>query len=325
MDLSALATAFLAMVAVGGVAYVFIYPKLSGEERAEKRQQALVEDGTTRVRRGADPEAKRRESVAASLKELESREKERTKLTLNKRLLQAGLDWQPQKFYMVGAGAGLLSAFLLFVVTGNPLMLPIGLIVGGVGIPFWFLTFMKNRRIKAFLKELPNALDVITRGLKSGLPLADCLRMISAEAQEPVKTEFRLIVEAQSVGISIGDAALKLFERMPIAEANFFGIVLAIQQKTGGNLSESLSNLSKVVRERRKMRDKVKAVSMEAKASAGIIASLPVVVALLVYATSPAYIEKLWITEAGRIVLMGCGIWMFFGVLIMRKMINFDI
>jgi tight adherence protein B len=127
------------------------------------------------------------------------------------------------------------------------------------------------------------------------------------------------------VGISIGDAALRLFERVPVPEANFFGIVLSIQQKTGGNLSESLSNLSKVVRERRKMKNKVKAVSMEAKASAGIIASLPVVVTLLVYLSSPAYIEKLWLTEAGRMVLMGCGVWMFFGVMIMRKMINFDI
>ncbi|MGL4728588.1 MAG: type II secretion system F family protein [Bosea sp. (in: a-proteobacteria)] len=325
MDISALSTAFLAMVAVGGVAYVFIYPLLSGEARAEKRQQALVEDGSVRVRRGSDPETKRRESVASSLKEIEAREKERTKLTLSKRLLQAGLDWHPRKFYMVSVVSAILTAIILFVTTQNLLLLPVGLLIGAIGIPFWFMGFMKNKRIKAFLNELPNALDVITRGLKSGLPLADCLRMISAEAAEPLKTEFRLIVEAQSLGISIGDAALKLFERVPIPEANFFGIVLSIQQKTGGNLAESLSNLSKVVRERRKMKNKVQAVSMEAKASAGIIACLPITVALLVYATSPAYIEKLWITEAGRIVLMGCGIWMFFGVMIMRKMINFDI
>ena len=325
MDFSAIATAFLAMVAVGGVAYVFIYPLLSGDARGEKRQQALVESGGARIRRGADPERSRRESVAASLKEIDAREKERTKLTLTKRLLQAGLDWHPRKFYLVSAGCACATAFIMFVVTGNVLMVPVGLIVGAVGLPFWFMGFLKKRRIKSFLDELPNALDVVTRGLKSGLPLGDCLRMISAEAAEPVKTEFRLIVEAQSVGISIGDAALKMFERVPVPEANFFGIVLSIQQKTGGNLSESLGNLSKVVRERRKMKNKVQAVSMEAKASAGIIASLPVVVAVLVYFSSPSYIEKLWITEAGRIVLMGCGMWMFFGVMIMRKMINFDI
>jgi tight adherence protein B len=325
MDFSSLATAFLAMVAVGGVAYVFIYPRLSGDARGEKRQQALIEEGTLRVRRGVDTERNRRETVAASLKEIDAREKERTKLTLTKRLQQAGLDWQPRKFYLVSFGCALMTAFALLIATGNLLLFPVGLLVGSIGLPFWFMSYLKKRRIKSFLDELPNALDVITRGLKSGLPLGDCLRMISAEAAEPVKTEFRLIVEAQSVGISIGDAALKLFERVPVPEANFFGIVLSIQQKTGGNLSESLGNLSKVVRERRKMKNKVQAVSMEAKASAGIIASLPVVVALLVYFSSPTYIEKLWITEAGRIVLMGCGIWMFFGVMIMRKMINFDI
>jgi tight adherence protein B len=325
MDISALSTIFLAMVAVGGAAYVFVYPLLSGDSRAQQRQAALITEGSVRVRRSSDPEVKRRESVATSLKELDSREKERTKLTVAKRLMQAGLDWHPRKLYMVGAVSAVVTALLLFILTKNVLLLPVGLLVGGVGIPFWFMGYMKKKRIKSFLNELPNALDVITRGLKSGLPLGDCLRMISAEATEPLKTEFRMVVEAQSLGISIGDAALKMFERVPIPEANFFGIVLSIQQKTGGNLAESLSNLSRVVRERRKMKNKVQAVSMEAKASAGIIACLPITVALLVYATSPAYIEKLWITDAGRIVLMGCGIWMFFGVMIMRKMINFDI
>jgi tight adherence protein B len=323
MDMSQLSTIILAMICVGGVAYVFIYPLISGEARAEKRQQQLV-DANPRSRR-ADPERNKRDQISNSLKEIENREKERSKLTLNKRLLQAGLDWPNRKFHMVCAASAAVSAIVLFVVTQNLIMFPVGLVVGAFGLPYWVLGHLKNKRIKSFLNELPNALDVITRGLKSGLPLADCMRMISAEAAEPVKSEFRQIVEAQSLGISIGDAASKLFDRVPVPEANFFGIVLAIQQKTGGNLSESLGNLSKVVRERRKMKSKIQAVSMEAKASAGIIACLPVAVALLVYLSSPTYIEKLWITQAGRIVLMGCGAWMFFGVMVMRKMINFDI
>jgi tight adherence protein B len=323
MDMSQLSTVILVMISVGGVAYVFVYPLLSGEARAEKRQQMLVESNP-RTRRG-DPERNKREQIANSLKEIESREKERTKLTLNKRLLQAGLDWPNRKFHLVSGVSAAVSAILFFLVTQNMIMLPVGLVVGAFGFPYWALGHMRKKRVKNFLDELPNALDVITRGLKSGLPLADCMRMISAEAAEPVKSEFRMIVEAQSLGISIGEAASKLFDRVPVPEANFFGIVLAIQQKTGGNLSESLGNLSKVVRERRKMKNKIQAVSMEAKASAGIIACLPVAVALLVYLSSPTYIEKLWITQAGRIVLMGCGAWMFFGVMVMRKMINFDI
>lgn len=112
---------------------------------------------------------------------------------------------------------------------------------------------------------------------------------------------------------------------MPCPEANFFGIVLAIQQKTGGNLAETLANLSRVIRERRKMRDKIQAVSMEAKASAGIIGSLPVVVGLLVYITSPRYIELLWTTQAGQMAMVGGLIWMSIGIFVMKNMINFEI
>jgi tight adherence protein B len=181
------------------------------------------------------------------------------------------------------------------------------------------------RRLKKFGNEFPNAIDVIVRGIRAGLPLNDCLRIIATEAAEPVRTEFRLIVEGQALGLTLTDAATRLYERMPCAESNFFGIVLAIQQKTGGNLSETLGNLSKVIRERRKMRDKIEAVSMEAKASAWIIGSLPVVVTLLVYLTTPKYIELLWLTQAGQFALAASAVWMTIGVLVMRKMINFDI
>ena len=137
------------------------------------------------------------------------------------------------------------------------------------------------------------------RGIKAGLPLLDCLKMIANEAPEPVRGEFRAIVETQTVGLPLGDACAKLFERMPLPEANFFGIVISIQQKAGGNLSEALGNLSRVLRDRKKMKAKIKAMSMEAKASAMIIAALPITVMLLVYITSPTYIELLW-TRAGR-------------------------
>src|SRR4029077_20114782 len=150
--------------------------------------------------------------------------------------------------------------------------------------------FLKKRREQKFLHNFPDAVDVIVRGVKAGLPLGDCLRIIAAEAQEPVRGEFKVIVESQQVGISMGEACAKLHERMPLPEANFFGIVVGIQQKAGGNLSEALANLSRVLRDRKKMKAKIKAMSMEAKASAVIIGSLPVAVGLLVYLTSPDYI-----------------------------------
>jgi tight adherence protein B len=166
--------------------------------------------------------------------------------------------------------------------------------------------------------------DVIVRGIKSGLPLTDCLNVIVADTQEPVKSEFRAIVESQAVGVPLGEACLKLYERMPVAEANFFGIVIFIQQKSGGNLSEALGNLSRVLRDRKKMKAKIQAMSMEAKASGAIIAALPFIVMILVYLTSPDYISLLWTDKLGNLLLAGSAVWMSLGVFVMRKMINFD-
>jgi tight adherence protein B len=200
-----------------------------------------------------------------------------------------------------------------------------GLVIGGFGLPNFWLKFMMNRRLKKFGNEFPNAIDVIIRGVKAGLPLNDCVRIIASESSEPVRTEFRQVVEAQTLGLSIAEAIERIPQRIPTAEANFFAIVIGIQQKSGGNLAEALTNLSRVLRERKKMRDKVKAISSEAKASAMIIGALPVVVATLVYITSPQYISLLWTTETGRFVLAICAGVMGLGIFIMQKMIAFDI
>jgi tight adherence protein B len=171
---------------------------------------------------------------------------------------------------------------------------------------------------------LPDAVDVIIRGVKAGLPLLDSLKLIAAESREPIRSEFRAIIDTQTIGIPLGEACIKLYERIPVAEANFFGIVVYIQQRAGGNLSEALGNLSRVLRDRKKMKAKIKAMSQEAKASAAIIGSLPLVVMSLVYFTSPTYIELLWTAQLGRIMLACSAIWMFIGIMVMRKMINFD-
>src|SRR4029077_20934670 len=139
-----------------------------------------------------------------------------------------------------------------------------------------------------------------------------------------MKSEFRAILDTQTVGIPIGEACGKLYERIPVPEANFFAIVIGIQQKAGGNLSEALGNLSRVLRDRKKMKAKIQAMSMEAKASASIIGALPIAVMILVYITSPSYIELLWTEPLGRVMLLGCAIWMSMGIMVMRKMINFD-
>jgi tight adherence protein B len=162
------------------------------------------------------------------------------------------------------------------------------------------------------------------RGIKAGLPLLDSLKLISNDATEPVKSEFRAIVETQTIGMPIGEACLKLYESIPLPEANFFGIVVSIQQRAGGNLSEALGNLSRVLRDRKKMKAKIQAMSMEAKASASIIGALPLAVMALVWLSSPNYIELLWTEPLGRVMMACCAAWMLLGILVMRKMINFD-
>lgn len=310
----------LVALAVCGVGYAFVIPYMDGDFRAEKRQQLFsggAKSATQRQKTNA-----RNTKVADTLKEIERREKGNAKLSLADRIKQAGLTWTTHKFYLISAiiGLALAGAGLPF----NPLFALAGLIIGGLGIPAWLLVFLKKRRLNKFLTEFPNAVDVIVRGVKSGLPLGDCLRIIANEASEPVRGEFRAVIEQQTLGLTLPEAVATLPRRVPLQEANFFAIVIEIQSKSGGNLSEILGNLSKVLRDRKKIKGKIQAMSTEAKSSAGIIAALPFVVAILVSFTSPNYIRLLFVTETGKIVLMGCAFMMIMGIAIMKKMISFD-
>jgi tight adherence protein B len=319
-----LALFFLVAVAMGGVAWVFIYPILSGEKRGEKRM-ASVARSEPAARIGARTTAKpRRNQIEETLKEIEERNKARKRIPLAAKISQAGLDWSKRRFIITGACLGLV-AFVLFLLTGTGLLPALGVgFAAGCGLPFWILSFLKKRREAKFLAAFPDAVDIIVRGIKAGLPLMDCIKIITNDASEPVKSEFRAIVESQTIGMPLGDACIKLYERMPVAEANFFGIVISIQQKVGGNLSEALGNLSRVLRDRKRMKAKIQAMSMEAKASGAIIGSLPIAVMTLVYLTSPAYISLLFTESLGHLLLTGSGLWMLCGILVMRKMINFD-
>ena len=266
----------------------------------------------------------RREHVEETLKELDDKRKKNRTVPLHVRLTQAGLTWSKRQFILFSAGLG-VGSFLLVLLMQGGLLPALGVsFAGACGLPFWILRFLKKRREKKFLAGFPDAVDVIVRGIKAGLPLVDCVRVISNEATEPVRSEFRAIVETQAIGMPLGEACIRLYDRIPLPEANFFGIVISIQQKSGGNLSEALGNLSRVLRDRKKMRGKIQAMSMEAKASASIIAILPLAVMFLVYMTSPQYIELLWTHSLGRMMLAGSAFWMLVGVLVMRKMINFD-
>jgi tight adherence protein B len=333
LDITIVAIFALAALSTAGLAYGVLYSRIETEKKAESRvrrvQAAETDQSKAKASRDRMQElSKRRKSVQDSLKDLEKKQQEQTKrvaTTLKAKLTQAGLSTTISRFYVYSAVFGLF-AFVLAVLAGTGLLVSLGVaIIAALGVPRWFVGHMIKRRLKRFLAEFPNALDVMVRSIKSGLPLTDALRLIAAEGQEPVRTEFRKIVEAQQVGLSVPEACTRMFTSIPLQEVNFFAIVIAIQSQAGGNLSEALGNLSRVLRERRKMRDKVSALSMEAKASAAIIGALPFIVATLVYLTSPDYIMILFTDPRGHLILGISGVWMSIGVLMMRNMINFDI
>ena len=303
-----LAIFFLVAVAMGGVAWVFVYPSLSGETKIEKRKELVARSTaplplrTARTPPKIAPRAGRGHAQGdrGAQRQGQIRPAQRQDRAGRTDLVEAALlhhcdraRRRRHSFSCSAQSATCCSALGLAFAAGG-------------GLPFWMLKFLKKRREAKFLQAFPDAVDTIVRGIKAGLPLLDSLRVITAEAPEPLRSEFRAIVETQTVGIPIGEACAKLYERIPLPEANFFGIVIAIQQKSGGNLSEALGNLSKVLRERKKMKAKIQAMSMEAKASAAIIGALPPAVAALVYITSPQYIELLWTHPTGRMMLAGC-------------------
>ena len=314
--------------AVGGVVIATILPMVSSGSKSQKRIKAVTARNPVERISGQD-EGRRRRSVEETLKELEETQKAKArssnKPSLMVRVRQAGLGWSKQTYYLVCFLTGVGAFAVSLIVLGFGLIPAAGFgFAGGILLPNFFVNFKRKRRHRKFTEEFPNAVDVIVRGVKAGLPLIDCLKVIAAEAQEPVRSEFREIVEDQTLGMPLGEAVARLPERVPLAEANFFAIVIIIQSRTGGNLSEALGNLSKVLRDRKKMAAKIRAMSAEAKSSAGIIGSLPIVVTILIYLTSPDYIALLFTTTTGNIVLACSGLWMLMGILVMRKMINFD-
>ena len=323
MDSETLLIYGLGVAALGGVLFTLM-PYLSGDIKAEKRKQALQ---TSRTKRSGDrmvDSANRRKQIVDSLKEVEQRGKSK-KRSLESRIQQAGLDWSKQTYFVVSGVSGVVLSGLMYALQGNLMFAGAAALIGALGLPSWILGFLAKRRMNKFVAEFPNAVDVIIRGVKAGLPIGDCLRMIASDATEPLRSEFRQIVEAQAVGLTVTEAVERMAERVPVTETNFFAIVIGIQQKAGGNLTEALTNLSRVIRERKKMKSKIKAVSSEAKTSAGIIGALPFVVSFFVYVTSPKYMELLWNTQTG-LIAMGCSaVWMGMGVFIMKNMISFEI
>jgi tight adherence protein B len=309
----------LVAVVIGGLAFVLT----SGDSKADKRKAALQKGGV-KVRDSSGLEKiARKKQITDSLKELEKKSG-RKRENLDTRLQQAGLSISRRQFMIFSAVCGVVVSVLVFMATHSLYIAGPSAIIGVFGLPAFILARLRKRRINKFITEFPNAIDIIVRGVKAGLPLGDCVRIIANEASEPVRGEFRMIVETQAMGLSLGEAVDRIAQRVPVTEANFFAIVINIQSKAGGNLSEALSNLSRVLRDRKKMKGKIGAMSMEAKASAAIIGAVPFVVVGLLYMSSPAYVSLLWTTTHGKIISCVALAWMGIGIAMMKKMITFD-
>ncbi|MBB3998444.1 type II secretion system F family protein [Aureimonas pseudogalii] len=327
------ALVFLSTLAMAALAYGILEPRFQRDKTAKNRlaqYRASETDAAMRqvARDRLNEVAKRRKSLQSSLTELEEKARERGRkaahVSIERRLQQAGLDGTLRGFVIVSVALGLAAGLVVLVVGLSPLFALAFAVICGLGVPRWVLSFLRKRRQAKFVLEFANAIDVVVRGIRSGLPLNDTLRMIAHETPEPVRSEFARVVEAQQMGMSVSEAVQRLNENMPLPETNFFAIVVSIQSQSGGNLGEALSNLSKVLRERRRMKDKIKAMSMEAKASAYIIGSLPVIVGFLVYLTSPDYISLLFTESLGNLILGGAVGMMATGIFVMRQMITFD-
>ena len=244
---------------------------------------------------------------------------------LRKRLEQTGKNWKLGQYGMASVGLTTVVT-LLFVMRGLPVML--GIMVGlfvGIGLPHLVVSKMIKRRINKFNARFPDALELMVRGLRSGLPISETLGIVADEIPGPVAEEFRAVSDKMKIGRTMENALQETADRLGTPEFQFYTITLAIQRETGGNLAETLSNLSDVLRKRAQMKLKIKAMSSESKASAYIIGSLPFIVFGMIWSINPSYAGAFFIDE--RLIVTGLGglCWMSIGAFIMAKMVSFEI
>lgn len=295
-----------------------------------RRRLAMVTGAAQRERRqrggGKDTSVARRRQIQGKIKELEEQRKQTVrKRALADLLVQAGSNLTVKQFYLI-------SAVFALVVTGIYIALgytywgaiPVALFAF-LGLPRFYMKRRAKKRQQLFTKHFANAVDVIVRGVRSGLPVNECLNIIARETPEPVCSEFEQLVEGIKVGRPLDEVMDRGLRRIPTMEYRFFAIVLAIQQQTGSNLAETLAGLSSVLRERKKMADTVRSITAEARTTAMIIGALPFCMAGIMTLTSYEYIALLWREEMGSYMIAGGLALIAMGTFIMWRMISFEV
>ncbi|OYX03569.1 MAG: secretion protein F [Caulobacter vibrioides] len=315
----------LGFITIAGLGFAFAGGD-SDTTKAAKRAQIIAKgserQASVRAKAAANTPDARRQAILKALKDQERKQK-KASLSIAARLQAAGLGDNVKMFWIVSGVLGLFVAMIIVLVGQSPLVALGAGFAAGAGLPRWVLGFLVKGRAQKFTEAFADAVDIIVRGIKSGLPVHDCLKIIGKECPEPLAGEFRTLTENVAMGVPMDAALEKMYERMPTNELRFFSIVLAIQQKTGGNLAEALNNLSTVLRARKLMKEKIKALSAEAVASAFIIGLLPPGVVILISVTSPAYMAPMFSDPRGHLMLLASAVWMSIGIFVMRNMINF--
>ncbi|MBF0246688.1 MAG: type II secretion system F family protein [Alphaproteobacteria bacterium] len=307
------------VVGIGSMVMVGMKPKV----RLKKRIDAIgsvASSGSV----SAKAESRRQKRIQDKLKGIGAEKKdEGMSEKIEAALLQAGLQIEPSALILGSLGLGVVLAAVSFFAGAPMPAVPAAFVVGAFGVPKIILGRMAKSRQNDFTSHFAEAIDVITRGIRSGLPVGECLAIISREFHGPLGEEFTMIVEGQKLGMTLEEILVRALKRVPTAEFKFFAIVLQIQKQTGGNLADTLDNLSEVLRDRKRMKDKIQALSSEAKSSAAIIAALPFAVLGMLSLVNPAYVAVLF-GEGIHLVFIGLGM-MGAGVFVMGQMINFDI
>ncbi len=329
MSMIILVAAMLAILLVGFVAAAAI----GKQQQQRERVMAVITRGKGSLVPGAREEtkdkqlAKQRAAISRKLTEAgKEREKKKDNVTIREMMTQAGLEAPMAHFWAASVALAVVTFVLLKLMTAWPgIAVVFATFIAFLGLPRLVLKRMATRRQKRFLEELPDALDGCVRLLQAGMPMSEAIAMVSREFTGPLREEMLKIYDNQKIGVPLGQAAFETAKRVPLTEVHMFATALQIQSETGSSLSEVLSNLSNVIRARFRLKRKIQALSSEAKASAGIIGSLPPLVGLGLFLASPNYMDPLIHTDKGHWMLVGCGMWMSCGILVMKQMINFRI
>ena len=320
---------FQLLLMAGGLMTVMVlgYSALSGPSAAKESQRRLqavrfrhAESANVKV------EAQFRKAVAARKPKLHQIAGSSSRIeALALRLHRTGKGWTLQQYLYASLGLGLVITIIVFIKSHAALLsLGAGVVIGG-GLPHMVVNFFVKKRANAFTTKFPDAIELLVRGLRSGLPVTETLGVVASEVPGPVGQEFKLITDRIRVGKTMEDALQNTADRLNMPEFNFFCITLAIQRETGGNLAETLSNLSDVLRKRAQMKLKIRAMSSESKASAYIVGSLPFMVFIMIWFVNPKYIGGFFTED--RLIVAGLGgmVWMSLGAFIMAKMVSFEI